>query len=146
MKNRWIIILVIIISVLLLIQLVPGDRTNPAVTGEIQAPTDIRKILQKSCYDCHSHQTQWPWYSHIAPISWLVIHDVNEGRENLNFSTWKSYRSREKVKIYEEIQEVLEKEEMPLKPYLWMHSEAKLTNEEVQNLFQWLNEAGGDTL
>ena len=146
MKNRWTIISAIIIGLLLLVQLFPGDRTNPPAPGEIQTPAEIGKVLQKSCYDCHSHQTQWPWYSHIAPFSWLVIHDVNEGREHLNFSIWNTYTSREKIKIYEEIRKVLEKEEMPLKPYLWMHPEAKLTNEDIQNLFQWLNETGSDTL
>jgi hypothetical protein len=146
MKNRWTIISVIIISVLLLIQLFPGGRTNPPVTGEIQPAAEISKILQKSCYDCHSHQTQWPWYSRIAPSSWLVIHDVNEGREHLNFSIWNTYTSREKIKIYEEIREVLEKEEMPLKPYLWMHSKARLSEEDLQNLFQWITLSPSDTL
>ena len=145
MKNRWIIVLLIFMAFFLLIQLFPGERTNPPLTGEIQTPPEIHQILKKSCYDCHSHQTRWPWYSHIAPISWMVIHDVNEGRENLNFSNWNGYRSREKVKIYEEIEEVLEKGEMPLKPYLWMHSDARLSEVEIQQLFQWLDESGTDT-
>jgi hypothetical protein len=74
-----------------------------------------------------------------------VVHDVNEGREYLNFSTWNSYTSREKIKMYEEIQEVLEEQKMPLKPYLWMHPEAKLSEREIQILFQWLDESSSDT-
>ncbi len=146
MKNRWTIITLSIITILLLIQLIPVNRSNPPVSGEIQVPVEIHEVIKKSCYDCHSYQTNWPWYSRIAPLSWLVINDVNEGREHLNFSTWNTYTSREKIKIYEEIREVLEKEEMPLKPYLWMHSEAELSQEALQNLYQWLNLSTGDTL
>jgi hypothetical protein len=146
MKKRWIIITTVIIAILLLSQLIPVTRSNPPVSGEILTPVEISAILRKSCYDCHSHQTNWPWYSRIAPVSWLVIHDVEEGRDHLNFSTWNNYNSREKIKIYEEMREVLEKEEMPLKPYLWMHSEAKLSQKDLKNLFQWLNLSTGDTL
>jgi hypothetical protein len=146
MKNRWIIITLIIITILLLIQLIPVNRSNPPVSGEIQVPAEIHDVIKKSCYDCHSHQTNWPWYSRIAPSSWLVINDVNEGRKHLNFSTWNTYTSREKIKIYEEIREVLEKEEMPLKPYLWMHPEAELSQEDLQNLYQWLNISTSDSL
>ena len=146
MKNRRTIILIIFIAFFLLIQLFKGERTNPPITGEIQAPPEIHKILQKSCFDCHSHQTRWPWYSRVAPSSWLVIHDVDEGREHLNFSTWNSYTSREKIKMLEEIREVLEEEEMPLKPYLWMHRDAHLSELQIQKIFQWLNESNTDSL
>ncbi len=146
MKNSWKVIIIIVIGILLLIQLFPGNRTNPPATGEIQTSAEINKILQKSCYDCHSHQTRWPWYSRIAPSSWLVIHDVDEGREHLNFSTWNNYTSREKIKIYEEIREVLEEEEMPLKPYLWLHPEAGLSEVDKQILYQWVSQTGSDTL
>ena len=138
MKNPWVITLIIVIGLLILIQLIPVDRTNPPVSGEIQVPTEISKILQKSCYDCHSYQTHWPWYSKVAPSSWLVVHDVNEGREHLNFSTWNSNNSREKIKMLEEIREVLEEEEMPLKQYLWLHPDAKLSEKQTQQLFQWI--------
>ena len=146
MKKRWIIIPTVIIAILLLSQLIPVTRSNPPVNGEILTPVEISGILRKSCYDCHSHQTKWPWYSKIAPVSWLVIHDVEEGRDHLNFSTWSNYNSREKIKIYEEIREVLEKKEMPLKPYLWMHSEAKLSHKDLNNLFHWLNLSKDDPL
>jgi hypothetical protein len=146
MKKRWIIIPTVIIAILLLSQLIPVTRSNPPVSGEILTPVEISGILRKSCYDCHSHQTNWPWYSRIAPVSWLVIQDVEEGRAHLNFSTWNNYNSREKIKIYEEMREVLEKEEMPLKPYLWMHSEAKLSEKDLNHLFHWLNLSKDDTL
>lgn len=145
MKKRWIIITIIVGAILLLIQLIPVERSNPPVSGEILTPVEVGGILRKSCYDCHSHQTNWRWYSKIAPVSWLVIHDVEEGRDHLNFSTWNNYNTREMIKIFEEIREMLEKEEMPLKSYLWMNSEAKLSQDEVKNLLHWIDISTGDT-
>src|SRR5450759_484008 len=70
------------------IQLIPVDRTNPPVQKEMPAPPDVQAILRRSCYDCHSNETVWLWYSKVAPISWLVSRDVRQGRRELNFSDW----------------------------------------------------------
>ena len=75
-------------------QLVSFERTNPPVTGEIKAPGDVKPLLERACYDCHSNQTVWPWYSRIAPGSWLMHRDVIEGRKELNFSEWASLYPR----------------------------------------------------
>ncbi len=75
-----------VVFVLALAQLVPLDRTNPPVDGEAPASGEVREVLRRSCYDCHSHETRWPWYAHVAPVSWWVVHDVHEAREHLNFS------------------------------------------------------------
>ena len=84
-------ILLVIALVLFAIQLVPVPRENPPVTAEIQAPDQVRSLLESSCYDCHSNQTVWPWYSHVAPVSWLVYRDVRKARDELNFSLWGEY-------------------------------------------------------
>ena len=122
------------------IQFIPVERTNPVMnkTLEIPAPAEIRSILTKSCYDCHSNQTKWPFYSYIAPISWLVTHDVEEGRNELNFSEWQSLSEKQKVKKQEKIIEEVSEDKMPLPVYLLMHSSAELTEGEKDMLKNWL--------
>ncbi|MCF6201650.1 MAG: heme-binding domain-containing protein, partial [Hydrogenimonas sp.] len=77
----------------LLMQLIPYERTNPKSDPklEIKAPAKVQEIFIRSCYDCHSNRTNWPWYSAIAPAKWFVVRDVNVGRKWLNFSEWESY-------------------------------------------------------
>ena len=124
------------------IQLVPVARTNPPVQTEISAPPDVMRVLEKSCYDCHSHETVWPWYSRVAPVSWLVVQDVTEGRENLNFSTWNAYDEREQVHNIKEIVEEVEKGKMPLPKYVRQHPQARVTPEELALLKEWAESAG----
>ena len=132
-----------------LIQLVPygHDHTNPPV---LQEPTwnspQTREIAKRACFDCHSNETVWPWYSNIAPVSWLVYRDVAEGREHLNFSEWGVHPSlpegegegEQHQHGPEVIQEVLESGEMPPATYLLMHPEARLTDQEIQILIDGL--------
>lgn len=122
---------------LVLIQLVPygHGHTNPKV---IQEPAwdspATRELAARACFDCHSNETKWPWYSNIAPISWLVQDHVDEGREYLNFSEWN--------KTYEEAGEAgetVEEGEMPIPNYLWLHPEAKLSVKEKAALIAGLN-------
>lgn len=80
-------------AVIVAAQLVRFAPTNPPVEGDLTAPAEIKGILRRACYDCHSHETSWPWYSQVAPLSWLIHHDVNRGRERLNFSQWSDYAS-----------------------------------------------------
>lgn len=138
MKKPWLKIIIILAILLIIIQFIPVDKSNPATVSEMPAPVEVQKILQRSCYDCHSHQTIWPWYSHIAPASWFIVHDVKEGREHLNFSTWSQYDQRKQIKLFEEIQEMIEKEEMPLTQYVWMHPDAKLDINDQMILKTWL--------
>ena len=72
--------LIIIIVILVVIQFIPVDNANPPVTAKLDAPLDVTSVFKKSCYDCHSNETVWPWYSNIAPMSFLIAQDVNEGR------------------------------------------------------------------
>lgn len=139
MLKNWKFITIALVFIFLIIQFIPVDKNNPPTIGEITPPLEVKSILQRSCYDCHSHQTVWPWYSRIAPVSWLIAHDVKEGRDHLNFSTWSAYNQRQQLKLYEEIQEVIEKNEMPLKSYLWIHPSAKLTNADKRILKAWLS-------
>lgn len=136
--KRWLIRLVLAsIACFALLQLIPYGRahTNPPVTAE---PTwdspETRALAQRACFDCHSNQTKWPWYSHVAPVSWLVQHDVDEGRAALNFSEW----DKPQDEAHEASEELLEGE-MPLPIYLPTHPEARLSDAEVQALARGLD-------
>ena len=132
MKKFIIFLVVVIVG----IQFIPVERTNPPVQSDIDAPADVKAIFKKACYDCHSNETNWVWYTKVAPVSFLTINDVNEGRKKLNFSEWdKYYVKMDKVKkeIWEEVRE----ENMPLWKYRVIHSEAKLTPEEKNLIRNW---------
>jgi Haem-binding domain len=115
-------------------QLVPVERTNPPAEDDIRTPPDVNAILRRSCYDCHSHETRWPWYAHVAPVSWLVAKDVREGREAVNFSLW-----RQGEQEVDEIVEEVKEGEMPMKIYLLTHGDAKVNEAEVKVLEDWLS-------
>lgn len=119
------------------LQLVPVQRTNPPVTSEIDAPADVRKILERSCYDCHSNRTRWPWYSRVAPVSWLVARDVRLGRRELNFSEWPAFDFEEQDDLMAHIAKQVDRGRMPLPVYLTMHGDAKLSAEERRRLVAW---------
>jgi hypothetical protein len=106
----------------------PGD--------EIQAPKEIMALLKRSCYNCHSNHTDWPWYSHISPISLEVKSHVKEGRAWLNFSIWNQYPEEKKQKLYKGIAKTIDWQ-MPPADYLWMHDEARLTPQERQMIKKW---------
>ncbi|HEX6251476.1 MAG TPA: heme-binding domain-containing protein [Gemmatimonadaceae bacterium] len=119
------------------VQVVPVDRTNPAVETEVPAPADVRSVLRRACYDCHSNETVWPWYSRVAPISWLVARDVHEGREELNFSTWNRLSTKEQVEAMHESWETVQEGEMPPWFYLPPHPEARLSPRDRELLSAW---------
>ena len=127
------------VLILIGLQFVPVDRTNPLEHGQPAAPAEIQAILRRACYDCHSNETIWPWYSHIAPASLLLARDVKEGRREVNFSTWEKYDTRRKTRKLKEITDELEKGEMPPWYYLPLHPEAKLSAAERALLIKWAN-------
>ena len=98
---------------------------------------DIKAILKRACYDCHSHETVWPSYSRVAPVSWLLAWDVKEGREKLNLSTWNRYSQKKRNKMIKEIWEEVEEGEMPPWFYLPLHPEAQLSVQDRAVLRAW---------
>lgn len=132
--------LIILIVILVAIQFIPVNKTNPTVTAELDAPTEIISVFKRSCYDCHSNETAWPWYSNIAPVSWLVAGDVKDARAHLNFSEWGNLSRKDRVKMKEEIWEEIEKEKMPLWKYNIMHPEASLTQKNKDLIRGWAGE------
>lgn len=113
----------------------PRPSTDLIATNEV--PEAVASILKTSCYDCHSVETNYPWYSHVAPVSWLVAKDVREGREELSFSDWTNLARRKKVSRLEDIKEVVVEEHMPLPVYLVIHWDAKLSEEQRKEIADW---------
>jgi len=132
----------IVLAVAVLIQLVPVTRSNPAVEEEVTAPPRVKEILRRSCYDCHSNETVWPWYSRVAPVSWQLAHDVSEARGHLNFSTWDRYDAGERLHKLREVWEQVEEGEMPLWMYLLMHPAARLSPADRDAIRDWVASSG----
>ena len=126
--------------ILIAIQFIPVNKTNPPVTAELNAPAEIMSVFKKSCYDCHSNETEWPWYSFVAPVSWIVSGDVKDGRLHLNFSKWGNFSRKDIVKMKEEIWEEIERGKMPLGKYIFMHPEAELDQKETDLIKEWAGE------
>jgi hypothetical protein len=143
-KLKW--IFGALVAVFALLQLTNPARTNPPLLpgGDISAnnppPPQIAAQLRASCYDCHSDETVWPWYSHIAPASWLVVSDVNDGRERLNFSDWPHALPERAAKRLERMSEELDYKDMPPAKYTIIHADARLTDDQRRQLIAWADQ------
>lgn len=136
-------LLLILLGLLVVIQVYRPDRENPpsdpalSIWSDPAVPADVKKILKVSCADCHSNNTEWPWYSNIAPASWLISHDVEEGRQHMNLSLWASWPEKRKLRKRNEIVEETEEGAMPLGKYTLLHPDAKLTRDQINTLIMW---------
>ncbi len=143
MKKKLQVGLISIAVLFLLIQVKRPERTNPPVDptktiqAHIQVPQEINSLIDRSCKDCHSNNTVWPWYTNIAPASWLVASDVMEGRRHLNFSEWGNYKKNKQGKRLSQIYEEVTGKSMPLSVYLPLHPEAKLTEQDRAMFGAW---------
>jgi hypothetical protein len=108
-------------------------------TSALPVSAEVSGILRAACYDCHSMETKWPWYSKVAPISWSIIDHIREGREDLNFSEWQNLPKRTQIKLLKEIAEEVEKGDMPHPQYVWMHPEARLSDKQRRLIINWAN-------
>lgn len=100
-------------------------------------PVTVEKSLQVSCYDCHSNNTQYPWYSQITPVNFWMAEHIDNGKKHLNLSKWNSYSVKKKDHKIEELIEVVEDKSMPLESYTWVHAEAKLSEAEIESVKEW---------
>jgi mono/diheme cytochrome c family protein len=135
--KRLLQILGILLAGFILIQLVPygRDHTNPAVVAEPKWDSpQTRELAKRACFDCHSNETVWPWYSNVAPASWLVERDVVEGRHEVNFSEWSAASGGRERKSGQKLGKVVTEGEMPPVQYTLIHSEAILSQAERQQL------------
>ena len=126
-----------LLVLLAIIQFVPVQKSNPPSGAEIDAPLEVKQVFRRACYDCHSTETLWPWYSSVAPVSWLVARDVREGRVQVNFTAWKAMDSEKEAELIGEIWEEVEDGEMPPWFYRWAHRESRITDREKALIRQW---------
>lgn len=146
MKKKWKWILGAVIAVFLLLQFTNPARTNPVAPpeGDLMStnppPAQIATLLHNACYDCHSDQTRWPWYSHVAPVSWLIASDVRDGRRHVNFSDWPHTHPARAARLWENIRDEIDYKDMPPSQYKLMHPAARLTTAQRQDLIHWANQ------
>ena len=144
--------MILIVVLLVVIQFVPikTPSNNVNISNDLvsveKLDGDVSVILKTSCYDCHSNQTPYPWYSHVAPVSWLVANDVKEGRAKLNFSDWKLNNKRRKIRQLEDIKEQVQQGEMPMGIYTVIQKKAKLTESQKQLLVKWTDDMANKVL
>lgn len=141
MKKALKIIAIVIVLGFVGIQFIRPDFTNPPVNSAdvLQAPENVSLILKRSCNDCHSNETVYPWYSKIQPSAWFLKDHIDEGRRELNFSVWNTYEARRKNRKLEEVCEMVSSKEMPLPSYLWIHWDAKMSDEDIKTICDWAN-------
>lgn len=143
--------LTIIVVLFLILQFFRIEKTNPAENQGMDfltiknTPQNISKQIKASCYDCHSNETVYPWYSNIQPVAWFLKSHIDEGRNKLNFSTFSTYEPQKQAHKLEECIEMIEKNEMPLESYTLMHPNAKLTPEAKKNLLEYFKKIQKDT-
>lgn len=140
-KLKW--IFVALVAAFVLLQFTNPARTNPPVEHDLMAagvpPPRVAATLHAACYDCHSCETRWPWYSRVAPMSWQIAKDVSDGRENLNLSDWPVNDSKRAAKKLEDMSEQIGYGEMPPKKYTLIHADARLTEDQRKELTDWLD-------
>ena len=136
------IIFIIVLLALLGIQFIPIKKTNPIITQDIQAPMEVKSILRNSCYNCHSNETKWPWYSNFAPVSWMIINDVDDARNKMNFSTWNKISFEKKEELKKDIWDEIRQEDMPLTLYTYVHPESKLDLLQKNIIKKWITGTG----
>jgi len=141
---RW--MLLIGVGLFAVVQVVRPATTNPvgaqslALESQMQVAPKVAAILDRSCADCHSNKTRWPWYAHVAPVSWFLIDHVNHGRSHLNFSEWGAYDKREQRDLLRQTCLEVKGGTMPLSSYTPMHPDSKLSGEDVAAICQWTNQ------
>jgi Haem-binding domain len=140
-KIKW--FFVAFVAGFVLLQLTNPPRTNPPVVSDLMAsnppPPQVAAMLHAACYDCHSSETRWPWYSRVAPMSWLIATDVKEGREHLNLSDWPNDNPTRAAKRLENMSDEVGSGEMPLPKYAKIHADARLTESQRKELTGWLD-------
>jgi hypothetical protein len=128
---------VIVLAALIVSQAFRINKSNPPVHAGLSAKTPVNLLLRNACYDCHSNETVWPWYSNVAPVSWLLASDVSEGRRELNFSEWGTYGTEKQLHRLEAIAEEMQEGDMPPWYYSIMHADSRLKSEQRDQIRNW---------
>ena len=137
------IVVIILAAAFVIIQFIRPTMTNPpenqqdTLEASTNVPPDVEAILTRSCADCHSQRTIYPWYSYVSPVSWLLADDINGGRRELNLSTWNTTDVKRRTRKLDKICEEIQNGEMPMKQYLWIHWSSKLSQNDINTLCAW---------
>ncbi len=139
-------IFLIFVAIVVLIQFYPMDK--PAVSKDnpndlittSNVPENISTMLKNACYDCHSNESTFPWYSNVAPVKWMLYGHISEAREELNFSNWNSLETDDKADLLDDISTLVLEGEMPIKGYTILHSEANLSKTDREAISTWADE------
>lgn len=143
MRSALKVVLVILFLIFAGLQFLRPNFVNPPIIesntleSDLNVPNEVNAILQRSCKDCHTNKTNYPWYANIQPIGWYLANHIEEGRRELNFSEWKNFSNQRKRRKLKEICEEVESREMPLRSYLLVHREAWLSDEDIRILCEW---------
>lgn len=143
MKNTLKFVVIGFFIFFIALQFIRPDQINPAITetetleSAAQIPGNVATIFERSCSDCHTNKTAYPFYAKITPFNWFLARHIEDGRRELNFSIWNTYESRRKRRKLEQICEQITDGEMPLPSYLWIHRAAKLSDGDVKILCEW---------
>jgi len=136
-----------LLAVFVIIQFIRPSRNASAgpykndITNQFPMNKEVETALQKSCYDCHSNQTKYPWYSMVQPVGWWLQHHIDEGKEHLNFHEFLAYDQKKQDHKLEEIEESVRDGWMPLESYSWIHKDAKLNEKEKTVILAWVKES-----
>ncbi len=144
MKRYAAIVTLLLILVLVAIQFVPLRRTSRLGAGDPESSREVQWILRRACYDCHSTETRWPIWAYVAPMSWLVVRDVDRAREILNFSDWAAYSYGRRVALRTIVGPVTAGHRMPLWYYLTLHPDARLSDRDLATLEAWSSDAAAE--
>lgn len=143
MKKALKIAAVVLFVGFVVVQFIRPDFTNPPVDesqtleADVPLPENVKTILRRSCADCHTNETVYPWYSKIQPAAWFLDDHIREGRAELNFSEWAKLADGRKKRKLEEVCEQIQSREMPLPSYLWIHTDAKMSDDDIRILCDW---------
>lgn len=118
--------------------LVKRTRSAAPLLTSSEANPEITRIFERSCQNCHSERTEWPWYSYVAPLSWMIEKDVRSGRSHMNLSHWDAYSEDQKVDLLIKVGVEVRNRRMPLPKYLNLHPQARLSNDDVTQLYKWV--------
>ncbi|MES2776399.1 MAG: heme-binding domain-containing protein [Bacteroidota bacterium] len=145
-KKRWVknILLFLLIAFMVMQFFQPDKNNNDVVLSNnisslVNVPDSVNKILYTACYDCHSNNTEYPWYSNIQPVGWWLNNHIKDGKKHLNFNEFATYTTKKQLKKLDEIKESQKDKWMPLDSYTWIHRNAKLTDAQRQLIINWVD-------
>ena len=137
-------VLLVLAGLFVVAQVIPLPRTNPPVTADFDGPPEVEAILRRSCYDCHSNETEWSWTAYLAPGSWLVVRDVHRARDEFNLSEWGAMDAEDRAELPEKMVEEVAEGAMPLPMYVLVHPGARVSDADLATLRAWAGVEAGE--